>query len=328
MILVMVTMIEPAFSVILEHEYKTDLLDESRKIINDFSDLHSKLGTSATPNHEYRRKIANEFFLEHSGKLEEIEEIEEFHIDSTEDEFRIPVRLYKCNNKDEIILFAHGGGWVQGNLQTHDYLCRKIAKILDINVLSVDYRLAPEYIFPVPLNDVLSVYLWCCKKYQKIYLSGDSAGGNLLASACIKISDKNLRKADAMILFCPVLGCNFQAKSYDLFGHLPSLSKLSVIYFLSQYTGRTYSCTDTVDDKYISPNLECDMNAFPRTLLISAGCDVLLSHQLEFAAKMQKSKNNCKQIILDGAIHGFITYGREFEQYNTKILMDVSAWIK
>jgi tetratricopeptide (TPR) repeat protein len=133
---------------------------------------------------------------------------------------------------------------------------------------------------------------------------------------------------DAMVLFYPALGSDFQAKSYDLFGHLPSLSQLSVIYFLSQYTGQTYNCTDTVDDKYISPNLEFDMHVFSKTLLISARCDVLLSHQLEFAAKMQNFQNNCKQIILDGAIHCFMTYGREFEQHNTKILMEASALLK
>ncbi|MDR2408278.1 MAG: alpha/beta hydrolase [Bacteroidales bacterium] len=312
----------------MEYAYKTNLLDESRKIINDFLDLHSKLGTSVTLDHEHRRKIANDFFLGHSGNLETINKIEEFYIDSTEDKFHIPVRLYEYNNREEIILFAHGGGWVQGNLQTHDYLCRKMAKMLNINILSIDYRLAPEYAFPIPLNDVLSVYLWCCKKYNKIYLSGDSAGGNLCASACIKISDKNIRKADAMILFYPVLGSDFQTISYSLFGHLPSLSQLSMMYFLSQYSGHVCDNTNTVNDKYVSPNMECDMNVFPKTLLISAGCDVLLSHQLEFATKMQRFKNDCEQIILEGAIHGFMTYGKEFEQYNTNILMNVSVWIR
>jgi acetyl esterase len=203
-----------------------------------------------------------------------------------------------------------------------------MAKMLDINVLSVDYRLAPEYVFPTPLNDVLSVYLWCRKKYEKIYLSGDSSGGNLCASVCIVTSDKNLPRPDAMILFSPVLGNNFQTISCNLFGHLPSLSLLSTMYCFSLYSGQICHLTSAIDNKYISPNLECDMNAFPRTILISAGCDVLLSPQLEFAAKMKRSQNDCKHIILDGAIHDFIIYGREFERYNTNILTDISAWLR
>lgn len=306
----------------------TKLLESSKEIIAGLTGLFTgKASSSSATSSKLGRAEANRFFIEHSGEAERVASIDEFHIDSTEDRFQIPVRLYKCNDANKIILFAHGGGWTRGNLQTHDYLCRKMVNMLKINVLAVDYRLAPEHIFPTPLNDIVSVYSWCCEKYDKIYISGDSAGGNLCAALCIKISEQQLRKPDAMILFYPALGNDFNTNSYKLYGDIIALAKVSVINFLSQYSGEEYNSENFVNNKLITPNLETDMSVFPRTFVVSAGCDVLLTEQLDFAEKMRKSGNECQQIVLDGAIHGFAMYGKEFDQYNTDILKQIAEWI-
>lgn len=291
------------------------LLTESKTVI----DALTQLVLNATGAVDDRRSIANKFFMEHSGESEEVNAVENFSI--LNGDFQIPVRLYQVNDGKKVCLFIHGGGWVQGNLDTHDYLCRKIAKICEINVLAVDYRLAPEHEFPIPLNDVNCVYNWCCEKYDEILLSGDSAGGNLCAAVCIQAAKK--RKPDVMILFYPVLGSDFYTESYNKYADIPTLSRLSMKYFLSKYIGN-----QSVDNKMITPILENDMNVFPKTFIVSAGCDVLLSEQSAFFEKMLYSNSACRQLVLDGAIHGFMTYGREFDKYNTEILKQVSGWLR
>lgn len=291
------------------------LLSESKVVIDALLQLSLKAPGSA----DDRRTLANKFFLDHSGEAEEIEDVENFSI--LNGDFQIPVRLYRVDDLKKVCLFVHGGGWIQGNLDTHDYLCRKIAKICEVNVLAVDYRLAPENKFPNSLNDVNCVYNWCCERYNKIVLSGDSAGGNLCAAVCIQVS--NIRKPDAMFLFYPVLGSDFYTESYEKYADLPTLSRLSMQYFLSQYTGNQIG-----KDKLISPILEDNMNMFPKTFIVSAGYDVLLSEQNTFCKKMQNSENICQQLVLNGAIHGFMTYGREFDEYNTEILKQISGWLR
>ncbi len=291
------------------------LLSESKTIIDALAQLVLKSTVSA----DDRRAVANKFFIDHSGKPEEVNAVENFSILNRD--FQIPVRLYRVNDLKKVCLFVHGGGWVQGNLDTHDYLCRKIAKICEVNVLAVDYRLAPEHEFPIPLNDVNYVYNWCCERYDEILLSGDSAGGNLCAAVCIQAA--KIRRPDAMILFYPALGSDFYTESYNKYADVPTLSKLSVKYFLSKYIGN-----QSADNKLISPILEDNMAVFPKTFIVSAGSDVLLSEQKAFCEKMQKSNNTCQQLVLDGAIHGFMTYGREFDGYNTEILKQVSGWLK
>ena len=291
------------------------LLSESETIIDALAKLVLKLTVSV----DDRRAVANKFFIDHSGKPEKVNAVENFSI--LNGDFQIPIRSYRINDLKKVCLFVHGGGWIQGNLDTHDYLCRKIAKICEVNVLAVDYRLAPEHEFPIPLNDVNCVYNWCCEKYDEILLSGDSAGGNLCAAVCIQAA--KTRKPDAMILFYPALGSDFNSESYEKYADIPTLSKLSVTYFLSKYIGN-----QSADNKLISPIFEDNMAVFPKTFIVSAGCDVLLSEQKAFCEKMQKSNNTCQQLVLDGAIHGFMTYGREFDKYNTEILKQISGWLR
>jgi len=291
------------------------LLSESKTVI----DALAQLVLNTTRAADDRRAMANKFFIDHSGEPEKVNAVENYSILNRD--FQIPVRLYQVNDGKKVCLFLHGGGWIQGNLDTHDYLCRKIAKICDINVLAADYRLAPEHEFPIPLNDVNCVYNWCCERYEMVCLSGDSAGGNLCAAVCIQAA--KTRKPDTMILFYPVLGSDFNSESYEKYADIPTLSKPSVKYFLSKYIGN-----QPADNKLISPILEDNMNVFPRTFIVSAGCDVLLSEQKAFCKKMQSLNNACQQLVLEGAIHGFMTYGREFDKYNTEILKQVSGWLK
>ena len=312
----------------MEEAKKKGLLPESGKIICDLLILQSELMQAIEDGNSYR-KVINDFFVRNSGEKADVAKISEFHINNATDGALIPLRLYEVDEKTEkVIVFAHGGGWIQGNFETHDYLCRKLANSLKINVLAVEYRLSPEHKFPIPLDDVLNAYLWAANKYSRVILSGDSAGGNLCAATCLKLHDMNIPyKPHSLLLFYPALGGDFQTDSYLKFGNLASLSLLGSLYYYSQYIGECQFANSKITDKYIAPILAEDMNCFPRTMIVSASCDALFSHQLMFKDRMLAAHNDCQQIILDGAVHGFMTYGKLFDDYNSEILQRVANWM-
>lgn len=311
------------------------ILSENARIINEsLQKLQEKaLKISAESpellmSAEFRRKMANDFFLEHSGEKEDMKEVTDFLINSTVDDYEIPVRLYTPSmaKENKVIMFVHGGGWIQGNIETHDYLCRKIASIFNVKVLAVDYRLAPENAFPTPLNDVFSVYSWCCNEYKckDLIISGDSAGGNLCASLCIKINGmNNIKQPSEQLLFYPALSNAFQTSSFEIFKEMNALTKFGVMFFYSQYVGKSCLEEDILNNKLIYPILENNLKVFPKTTIISADCDVLLDEQFEFIKKLKDGKVETRHIIVEGTVHGFMTYGKEFDEAVTKTLKNL-----
>lgn len=242
------------------------------------------------------------------------------------DNYKIPVRIYEPTKKTkDIILFVHGGGWGQGSVDTHDILCRKISKNLDKTVVSVGYRLSPEYKFPVPLGDVFSVYVWCTLEYKKIILCGDSVGGNLCASLCVKLNvEKYPVQPILQILFYPILSNNIESKSFDLFGRGYGLTTEWTKDYIYQYTGAEYNDKRFSSNKLIYPVL-ADGDIFPMTFLVSASCDVLLDGQLEFIRKLPAKK--IVHRIVNGSIHGFMTYGKYFDRVIDLIISEMKSLI-
>lgn len=259
------------------------------------------------------REYANRFLIKHEGRKEELKSISEYFI------YGIKVRHYIARKSDNIILFVHGGAWMQGNLETHDYLCRKFSKIFDMELLAVDYSLAPEKNFPRALDEIFLIYKWCTKRYNKIILAGDSAGGNLVSALCIKLDDIKISKQPCFqILMYPVLSNNFEGESFKKFHYIVHSSKIMAIEALKQYVGKPKE--NFLDNKYIFPELG-NMDVFPKTVLISAECDVLLDSAKKFSKKLG---NKAWQIITPGAVHGFMTFGKEFNPEIEEILKKIS----
>jgi acetyl esterase len=233
----------------------------------------------------------------------------------------IPAMLYEPKNASEnLVLYFHGGGWVMGSIESHDCLCRKIANTLNIRVLSIEYRLAPQYKFPIPLNDILSVYCGLFDDNRiclgKIIIAGDSAGGNLCASLCIKLREIKFRKTPSLqILFYPVLSNDFSSESFQKFGNEANLTKSMMQWFIYMYTGKEFDNKDIKNNKLIYPLLQDDMSVFPETLLVSAEKDVLLDGQLLFASKLGQANIEAKHLIIRNAKHGFMTYGNGHRKF-------------
>jgi acetyl esterase len=307
--------------------YQYKLSKKSTAVIEDLSNSFQKMLQKAAEENlpfspEMNRDMANDFFIRHAGDSEQMEKVEDFFIATNN--YKIPMRKYVPTNLlgDSVVLFAHGGGWIQGNLDTHDYLCRKIAKILGIEVIAVDYRLVPEFMFPIPLEDFHCAYQLCANTFvgKKIILAGDSAGGNLCAALCIKLANETSHfRPHAQVLFYPVLSSDFSSPSYEAYENR-ALTKIGTIAALSWYVGKSCFEEDVMSNTLVYPLLQKDMGVFPRTVLIPAQCDILLDGQLSFAEKLQAANTKVDIIQTDGTVHGFMTYGKEFEDEITLVL--------
>ncbi|MDR1365531.1 MAG: alpha/beta hydrolase [Holosporales bacterium] len=281
---------------------------------------------------EIARQTANQFFIDHACEKLPVKEIKDFDVKDVNGNHEIPNRLYSIDDSNDILMFIHGGGWIQGNLETHDSLCRLLAVTLKVNVLSVGYRLAPDTLFPAQLDDLLGAYAWCADKTGKnsrLIIAGDSAGGNLCAALCLKLHDILYdRKPDAQILFYAPLTNNFESPSFNVFRRGYGLTGDWIKYYIYLYTGEKLNNSERSNDKYLYPGLAEDASVFPKTVVVSAGRDVLLDGQLEFVSKLESANVPVQHIKIDEAVHGFMNYGREFAEEALEVLSQVSQWLE
>ncbi|MDR1475200.1 MAG: alpha/beta hydrolase [Holosporales bacterium] len=283
---------------------------------------------------EFVRQISNKFSVDHAGEEESVRSTEDFFIDSINDGYRIPTRLYssEVGHESGILLFVHGGGGIQGDLDTHDRFCRRLVKALGTDVLALDYRLAPEFRFPIQLKDVLSAYIWCVKKKgrsSRIIIAGDSAGGNLCAALCLKLHEILYdRKPDVQILFYAALTSNFESPSFNVFRRGYALTVDWIKYYNYLYTGEKLNNPDVSNNKYVYPLLAEDPGIFPRTIVVSAGCDILLDGQLEFIKKLESVNVPVHNINVAGAIHGFMNYGKEFGNEISEVMFSLAKLLR
>lgn len=283
------------------------------------------------------RNLSNKFFIDHAGCSPSMN-TKEFTIKNKNDGCEIPVRLYEPNqDTSRLIVFVHGGAWMWGNLDTHDALCKLMAETLDTKVLAVDYRLAPEHLFPYALEDVQSVYEWCAneslssetlKNITKIYLSGDSAGGSLCSALNLKLRNEGFIKhlPDGLVLFYSALSEKVDTQSYSLHGGHMALTTAGAIASTVKYTGKSITDPEILENEYIFP-IKGDARNYPPTIMIAAGCDVLLDGQFELYHKLRQANIPVKLWIEPGAVHGFMTYGKEFDEEILNALNLIKKWL-
>ena len=187
---------------------------------------------------------------------------------------KIRARYYRGINKDEkellpLTIFFHGGGWVIGDLDTHDVVCRQLANEGQFDVLAIDYRMGPEHRFPTAIDDAINSINWVNKNpldlpimNNKIAVCGDSAGGNIAAVCCInsKINAEPRIKFQALIYPSTHLGSNYKSKEkYD--GYI--LSKLLMKWFEEKYINK-----NQLNDWRAAPILFEDLSNLPNTLIL------------------------------------------------------------
>jgi acetyl esterase len=226
----------------------------------------------------------------------------------------INARLYTPQGLAEgppLLVFFHGGGFVLGTIDSHDNTCRFFARQAHVRVLSVDYRLAPEYPFPVPVEDALAAFRYAHANAaelgvnpEAIAVGGDSAGGNLAAVVSLVTTREGGPKPAFQLLFYPATDATTRTRSKELFGKDLFLTEEDMDYFMGHYAR---SEEDKKDPRY-SPLLAEDLSGLPPAYLATAGFDPLRD---EGEAYAQRLKQAGVPVILSrqaDLIHGYVNF--------------------
>jgi acetyl esterase len=187
----------------------------------------------------------------------------------------IPIRHYQFAGSPAraMVLYFHGGGFILGGLDSHDDICAELCAGTGFDVLSVDYRLAPEHVHPAAFDDAMTVFAWAVATSDlPLVLCGESAGGNL-AAAVAHATRQHARTAIGQVLIYPGLGGDKSKGSYVEHAEAPLLSVADIAFYSDVRSARPQA----PDDPTFSPLLDSDFSGLPPTVIISAECDPLSS---------------------------------------------------
>ena len=244
----------------------------------------------------------------------------------------IPIRLYYPRPERDLplVVFFHGGGWVTGNLEIHDVICRQIALNSPAIVAAVDYRLAPQYRFPTPLEDCYDATCWLAKQCRSLGarenafgVMGDSAGGNLAASVCLMARERGGPKIDFQILIYPSVDGTLSCASHQELTNAPLLSQ-QAIHFFRDCHART---TADFQNPYFSPLLATSLRGLPPALVMTAECDPLRDEGEAYARRLQANQVAVDFVNYPNTIHGFLNFPR-FCRHAPEAIDKISQYMK
>lgn len=210
----------------------------------------------------------------------------------------------------ELLVYLHGGGFVIGDLDTHDEACRLLCRHAAVHVLSVDYRLAPEHPFPAALDDTLAALRWAQDNAAalgadpaRVTLGGDSAGANLAAVAA-RLSTRAGRPPAAQMLIYPATDATTTHPSHKLFGRGFFLNLSDREAFYRNYTNGGTNVER--DDPRLSPLCASDLGGLPPALVITAGFDLLRDEGEAYAAALRRAGTRARLRRFATLAHGFV----------------------
>ena len=247
----------------------------------------------------------------------------------------IPLRLYKPSVAEAlpVLVYFHGGGWVIGDLDTHDVLCRELAYRSGCAVVAVDYRMGPEYRFPAAVDDCFAATAWVRANASalglnadKMAVGGDSAGGNLAVVVSLMARDAGAPGQPGylsiryQLLIYPATDMRQLTASIQSNGQGYLLTKDTMDYFQGHYVGDSAN----FNDWRASPLLAVSHAKLPPALVLTAGFDPLRDEGIAYAQKMTQAGSQSTHISFERQIHGFITMGRVNAESNVAVRMCAS----
>jgi acetyl esterase len=227
----------------------------------------------------------------------------------------LPVRIYRpvsvaADAKLPGLVYAHGGGWVFGNLDSHDVLCAQLALEAGIAVFAVDYRLAPEARFPGAFDDMVAGLKWVAANGPsvgidpaKLAIGGDSAGGNLAAAVSIWARDNRGPRLRLQLLAYPVTDAVARAESYRRYEDGYGLNAAAMEWFFDHYTPDKGSRGDW----RVSPLRAGSLAGLAPALVITAGFDPLRDEGRAYAFRLQQEGTVADLMEFGGMLHGFLS---------------------
>ena len=227
----------------------------------------------------------------------------------------LPVRLYRPASQAADtglagLVYAHGGGWVFGNLDSHDVLCAQLALEAGIAVVAIDYRLAPEARFPAAFDDVVAGLKWVATNGPsvgidptRLAIGGDSAGGNLAAAVAIWARDNGGPRLRLQLLAYPVTDAVARTESYRRYEDGYGLNAATMEWFFDHYAPDKA----TRGDWRVSPLRAASLDGLPPALVITAGYDPLRDEGRAYAYRLQQEGTLADLVEFGGMLHGFLS---------------------
>ena len=235
------------------------------------------------------------------------------------DGYALPARLYAPVSRDDaveeglpVLLYLHGGGFTVGSVATHDQLCRQLAHLAGCMVVSLDYRLAPEFRFPVAHNDAWDALQWLAAHGEelgadasRIAIGGDSAGGTLSAYCAIEARDTGLPLALQLLIY-PGTTAHQDTDSHRRYAHGFVLDEPAITWFFAQYLADP---KDREDWRF-APLLAPDVDGVAPAWIGLAECDPLVDEGVQYADKLRMAGVPVDLEIYKGVTHEFVKMGR------------------
>ena len=245
------------------------------------------------------------------GKAELVQSVENLRIPGLEG--GIPIRVYRpeAAGPRPAMVYFHGGGWVVCDLDTHDVICRAIARRAGAVVVAVDYRLAPEHKFPAAVLDSYAATVWVAANadqlgidQNRIAVGGDSAGGNLGAVVSLKSRDENGPAIALQVMVYPVTDLSsFATPSYQEFAEGYQLTRAEMEWFRGHYL----QSIEDARDPHASPLVASDLRGLPPALIITAECDPLRDEGEAYAKRLTEAGVHVTCTRYAGMIHPFFS---------------------
>lgn len=304
----------------------TKLRDEAIRYIK--ASDSSKQYYELTPQEARAIRVVPKWTSPHSSQLAAIDNRKII----VRDGVQINVRIYKpvLDEKLPVIVYYHGGGWVFGNIDSTDAGCQLLAEKAQAIVVSVDYRLAPEYPFPTPLYDAYDALVWVSENIQNfggdaanLTVAGDSAGGNLATVAAYLAATFNGPKIKAQALIYPVVNVDFTTASYNAYGEHFGLDKQGMQWFAGHYTDE-----QNYMNPLVSPLQIEDFNVLPKTIIIAAEADVLYDEGLAYAQKLTDAGVTVEHVNMTGLIHSYFSKMSFFEEATIETAEKIANFVK
>ena len=240
-----------------------------------------------------------------------------------------PKKLRKTGGLAPCLVFFHGGGWVIGNLETHDVACRQLAQEGELIVMSVDYRLAPEHKFPAAIDDAIAATRWVAASANelgidaaRLMVGGDSAGGNLAAVVSLAARDSGPEIAGQVLIY-PATDFAMKHPSHSE----PETSILLTHSVIRWFRDHYLNGAADIHDWRASPARAATLIGLPPAYVLTAGADPLRDEGDEYARRLREAGVSVTYKHFPGQFHGFFTMGKLLDQANVAAA-EIGAWLK
>ena len=244
------------------------------------------------------------------GPPEPVDHVVDLSIDGPGGDLGLRLYRPRCTEPPPLLVYLHGGGWVIGDLDIQDGLCRALANRTGCALLSVDYRLAPEHPFPAAVEDSWAALEWAAASGPqlgvdptRLGIAGDSAGGNLAAVAALRARDRGSPRLSVGALLCPVTDCRSDDRSMTELAEGYFLTRDRMAWYWDQYAPEGVDRTSPE----VSP-LRADHSGLAPTVVVTAGLDPLRDQGVDFAGACSAAGVDTVLLHQAGTIHGFLGF--------------------